>query len=182
LRDSSIINSSFVLESIRSDSSQLLNISLITDESNAKMLYSQTKNINENEDENEDENNEIVDENIIKSRADLNKRVPRLIKSKNKKISFEKNLIIDSDSDESTLKIIKRESKNRSIADVLIEMQIMKFKNFITRFEYEIRQRDQHHKKLILKQKKMMTSIKMQHEKRIMRLQIELKKTSQKKL
>jgi hypothetical protein len=126
LRDSSTINSLFVLKSIKSNSSQFLDISLIADESNAKMLYSQNKSINENKDENKDENDEIVEDNVIKSRVNLNKRVQRLIKSKNKKISFKRYLIIDSDSDESTLKIIKRESKNRSIVNALIEMQIMK--------------------------------------------------------
>jgi hypothetical protein len=184
MSDLSIVTSLFVMKSIRLDSSQLADILSITDESDTK-IYSQTKNLNNKKADADDDykNDEDVQSNVIKSRTDLNKRVQRLIK---KKISisraFKRHLIIDSDSEESTLKITEREFKNKSMIDALIEVQIMKFKDFIARFEYEIRQRYQHHKKLVLKQKEMISSSKMQHEERIMRLQIELEKTSQRNL
>jgi hypothetical protein len=155
LRNSFIVNFLFVMKSTRSDSSE--NSSLV-DESNAKLLYSQIKsthekNENEIEDENEDKNeNEIftnisnkkVQTNVIKSRANLNKRVRRLIKLNNKKVPSEikRNRTTNSDSEKSTSKITKRESKIKSITDAMIEMQSIKFKNFITRFKYEIRQRN----------------------------------------
>jgi hypothetical protein len=184
MSDLSIVISSFVMKSIRFDSSQLADILSIANESDTK-IYSQTKNSNNEkaDADNDYENVEDVQSDVIKSRTNLNKRVQRLIK---KKISiskaFKRHLIIDSDSEESIFKITKREFKNKSITDVLIEVQIMKFKDFIARFEYEIRQRNQHHKKLVLKQKEMISSSKMQHEERMMRLQIELEKTSQRNL
>jgi hypothetical protein len=124
MSDLFIVISSFVMKSIRFNFSQLADILSIANESDKK-IYSQTKNLNnEKADADDDyENDEDVQSNVIKSRTDLNKRVQRLIK---KKISiskaFERHLIIDSDSEESILKITKREFKNRLMIDALIEV------------------------------------------------------------
>ncbi len=66
----------------------------------------------------------------------------------------------------------------------------MKSKNFFKQFEFEqiqlqkrfdveTKQKNQHHKEMILKQKKMITVMKMQHEEIMIKLRIKLKKTSQ---
>jgi hypothetical protein len=68
-------------------------------------------------------------------------------------------------------------------------MQDMKSRDFSQQFEAKTKQRDQHHKEILLKQretiamikiqqKETITMIKMQHEENMMRLKIELKKTS----
>jgi hypothetical protein len=80
------------------------------------------------------------------------------------------------DSDDTSVKS-KRE-KIKSIADALIEMQDMKSRDFSQQFEAKTKQRDQHHKETLLKQKETIAMIKMQHEEKMMRLKIELKKTS----
>jgi hypothetical protein len=124
MSDLSIVISSFVMKSIKLDSSQLADILSIADKSDTK-IYSQTKNLNNEKTDADDdyENDEDVQSDVLKSRTDLNKRVQRLIK---KKISiskaFKRHLIIDSDSEESTFKITKREFKNKSMTDALIEV------------------------------------------------------------
>jgi hypothetical protein len=79
------------------------------------------------------------------------------------------------DSDDTSVKS-KRE-KIKLIADALIEMQNMKSRNFSQQFEMKTKQRDQYHKEILLKQKETIVMIKMQHEKKMMRLKIESKKT-----
>jgi hypothetical protein len=94
--------------------------------------------------------------------------------------------------DETSFKRLKRNLKNRTVANVLIEMQSMKFNDFFKQFEFEqiqlqkrfdveTRQRNLHHKKMMIKQKEMIVVTKMQHEEIMIRLRIELKKTSQNK-
>jgi hypothetical protein len=146
--------------------------------------------------------NSLFEEEAFKSsRVELIKRAKQSYVARGKKSAtsttdrrfkrqLKVELIFDSDEDQS--KSRKRESKkNRSLANALMKMQNIKSKNFFKQFEFEqiqlqkrfeakTIQRDQHHKKIILKQKEMIVIIKMQHEKKMMRLQIELKKTTQK--
>jgi hypothetical protein len=158
-----------------------------------------------------DDNSEFSFENVIISQSDKisqfdkNRRFKNIVKKirhlTNDKIkikerkSLNKHHLDDSDIDVS--KKFKR-MKLISFVDFLIQVQFMKFKNFITqskidralsqqRFETEMKQRNQHHEEMILrhqetilKQKKMITTLKMQHEKIMIRLKIELKKISHK--
>jgi hypothetical protein len=94
--------------------------------------------------------------------------------------------------DETLFKRFKRNLKNRIVANVLIEMQSKKFNDFFKQFEFEqiqlqkqfdveTKQKDLHHKKMMIKQKKKIVVTKMQHEEITIRLRIKLKKTSQNK-
>ncbi len=65
------------------------------------------------------------------------------------------------------------------MTDAMIEIQKMKFADFISQFEIEMRQRNQHHEEIMIKTNETISNAKMQHEKTMMRLKIELKKTSQ---
>ncbi len=124
----------------------------------------------------------------------ISKKMKRLAKIKMKKRkSLIKRLVVD-DFDSDVSKSFKR-FKSISFVDFLIEVQIIKSKDFAKqfeidralaqqRFETEMKQINQHyeelilhHQETILKQKKMITMMKLQHEKIMMRLKIELKKT-----
>ena len=104
-------------------------------------------------------------------------------------------LEIDSDSDDTRSKVITkrgfRREEVRSVVDALVEVQIMKSNDFSKNFEFEqiqlrkrfdaeTSQRDQHHKEICLKQEEMIAISRMQHEEKMMRLQIELEKTQKK--
>jgi hypothetical protein len=127
---------------------------------------------------------------LIKKKFDLMKRVKqsKLQKRTSTFVFIKRSIDVNFD-DEATIEK-KRNFKNRIVTNVLIEMQSMKFKNFFQQFEFkqsqlqkrfdvETKQKDQHHKKTILKQKEMIVVTKMQHEEIMIRLHIELKKTSQ---
>jgi hypothetical protein len=201
LKDSLITQSFFVSKFTKSDvdllDSSMKDTKMNLSDENKEKDKKRDKNVEEKNKDNEDKNwatnntdtedvlfdistNTIVKEKFSKkTRINLNKRVKRVIKIK--KITFKRILFLDSNSDDIVSRSFKRESRARSIADALIEMQNMKFRDFSKQFEYETRHRDQHHKEIVLKQKEAISINKMQHEKKIMRLKIELKKTSQKK-
>ena len=93
---------------------------------------------------------------------------------------------VDSDSETSRPKLSKQRSKNKSVGDAMIEVQLMKSKDFEIdqarlqrNNDLEIKQRDQHHQEIILKHEESIIMAKMQHEETMRRLQIELEKTSQ---
>ena len=79
---------------------------------------------------------------------------------------------IDFDSEEFQFKVIKREKSNRSVTDVLMKVQMYKFKDSTRqfeieqtqmqkRFEIEISQQDQHHKEIIIKTKEELVTLRM---------------------
>ena len=93
---------------------------------------------------------------------------------------------VDSGSETSRPKLSKQRSKNKSVGDAMIEVQLMKSKDFQIdqarlqrKNDLEIKQRDQHHQEIILKHEESIIMAKMQHEETMRRLQIELEKTSQ---
>jgi hypothetical protein len=67
------------------------------------------------------------------------------------------------------------------MTDAMIEMQKMKFADSTSQFEIEMRQRDQHHEEIMTKTNETILTAKMQHEETMMRLKIELEKTSQRR-
>jgi predicted TPR repeat methyltransferase len=78
------------------------------------------------------------------------------------------------------------------MTNAVIEMQHIRFIDFKSqfkveqmtnqkKFEVELLQRNQHHEKIMNKINETILVAKIQHEKTMMRLKIELKKTSQKK-
>jgi hypothetical protein len=95
-----------------------------------------------------------------------------------KRFKAKKAIHVDSDSEKNRIRS-KRDDKERSMTDAMIEMQKMKFADFISQFEIEMRQRNQHHEEIMTKTNETISNAKRQHEKTMMRLKIELKKTSQ---
>jgi hypothetical protein len=85
----------------------------------------------------------------------------------------------DSDNDDNRVRSAQRESKERSMINAMIEMQKLKFVDFISQFEIEMRQRSQQHEEIMTKINETILIAKMQHEKTMMRLKIELEKASQ---
>jgi hypothetical protein len=213
MKDSSIINSLYLMNFIRSNLIQD-EFTHETDEKDMNKIIDKDYEtwieiaINSNDAANKDysdSNSLFEEEEYFISRTEMIKQIKQSYAIKDKKIStstatsnvrrlkrklkVKLNLNIDDDQSKDS----KRESKkNKSIANALIEMQNIKSNFFFKQFEFEqmqlqkrfdakITQRNQHHKKILLKQKELIAIIKMQHEKKMIRLQIELKKTSQKK-
>jgi hypothetical protein len=96
-----------------------------------------------------------------------------------KRFKTKKIIRANSDSDDNRVRSTKRKSKEKSMTDAMIEMQKMKFVDFISQFEIEMRQRSQQHEEIMTKINETILTAKMQHEKTMMRLKIELKKTFQ---
>ena len=138
----------------------------------------------------------FIPQSIFNQQSVSSDKIPRLRKIKKVKNSFTKRAIIPDDSDSNTSK--SKRAKSTSFGDSLIKIQFMKSRDLTQqsevdrvlsqqRFELEMKQKDQHHEKMklrhqksVFKQKESMTMMKMQHEKKMMRLKIELKKTSRK--
>ncbi len=196
MSDLSIITRSFVMKFIQFDVFEFQEASRMKEDSNKDTQDNQFAN----EDDWNSQNNaeEILFEDdvflavfeLIKKKFDLMKRVKqsKLQKRTSTFVFIKRSIDVNFD-DEATIEK-KRNFKNRIVTNVLIEMQSMKFKNFFQQFEFkqsqlqkrfdvETKQKDQHHKKTILKQKEMIVVTKMQHEEIMIRLHIELKKTSQ---
>jgi hypothetical protein len=124
---------------------------------------------------------------IKKKKSEIFKATKRRqVKSKAKRA-----IQMNSNSDEIQFKSIKRDDKSRSMTNVMIEMQHIRFIDFKfqfeteqmtnqKRFEVELIQRSQHHEKIMTKTNETILVAKMQHEETMMRLKIKLKKTSQK--
>ncbi len=130
---------------------------------------------------------------LIKKKFDSMKRVKQ-VKFQKRTSTFVliKRALNVNFEDETLFKRFKRNLKNRIVANVLIEMQSKKFNDFFKQFEFEqiqlqkqfdveTKQKDLHHKKMMIKQKKKIVVTKMQHEEITIRLRIKLKKTSQNK-
>jgi hypothetical protein len=95
-----------------------------------------------------------------------------------KRFKTKKAIHVDFDSEKHRIRS-KRDDKERSMTNAMIEMQKMKFVDSISQFEIEMRQRNQHHEKIMTKTNETISNAKKQHEKTMMRLKIELEKTSQ---
>jgi hypothetical protein len=96
-----------------------------------------------------------------------------------KRFKTKKIIRADFDNDDNRVRSTKRKSKKKSMTNAMIEMQKMKFVDFISQFEIEMRQRSQQHEEIMTKINETILTAKMQHEKTMMRLKIELKKTFQ---
>ncbi len=92
-----------------------------------------------------------------------------------------KTIRADSDNENNRVRSTKRERKKRSMTNAMIEMQKMKFIDFTSQFEIEMRQKSQKHKNIMTKINETILTAKMQHEKTMMILKIELEKTFQKR-
>lgn len=196
MNDLSTITSSFVMKFTQFDVSESQKASRMKEDSDKDTQDNQFANEDDWNSQNnaekilfEDDVSFAVSE-LIKKKFDLMKRVKQTkLQKRTSTFVFIKRSIDVNFDDEAAIKK-KRNLKKRIVANVLIEMQSMKFKNFSQQFEFEqnqlqkrfdveTKQRDQHHKKTILKQKEMIIVTKMQHEEIMIRLRIELKKTSQ---
>ncbi len=100
-----------------------------------------------------------------------------LIKSV-KRFETKKTIRADSDNEKNRIQSTKRDDKERSMTDAMIEMQMMKFIDFTSQFAMKMRQRSQQHGEIMTKINETIMTAKMQHEKTLMRLKIELEKTS----
>jgi hypothetical protein len=100
-----------------------------------------------------------------------------LIKSV-KRFKTKKTIRADSDSEKNRIRSTKRDDKERSMTNAMIEMQKMKFTDSTSQFEMKMRQRSQQHDEIMTKINETIMTAKMQHEKTMMRLKIELEKTS----
>ncbi len=193
LKDSLIINSLFVLKLTRL---------VFDEEEDAKNSKNETKNETDKkndiitQDVNDQDANWInFDMNDFDSNDSLMKNSLTLltktskIKLMKKKLNdvvfikkhFKTKKIIraDSDNDDNRVRSAQRESKERSMINAMIEMQKLKFVDFISQFEIEMRQRSQQHEEIMTKINETILIAKMQHEKTMMRLKIELEKASQ---
>ncbi len=197
LEDSSIITPSFVLESTR----------LVPDEEeDVKNSKNETKNeTNKNKKNdvitqdvndqnyadwiNADSNESDSDDSLMKNPLTLLTKIPKvkstrrklndvaLIKSV-KRFKTKKTIRADSDSEKNRIRSTKRDDKERSMTNAMIEMQKMKFTDSTSQFEMKMRQRSQQHDEIMTKINETIMTAKMQHEKTMMRLKIELEKTS----
>ncbi len=193
LEDSSIITSSFVLESTRL---------VFDEEEDAKNSKNETKNETDKKNDvitrdvndqdanwiNFDMNDSDSNDSLMKNSLTLLTKTSKIksIKRKlndvvfiKKRFKTKKIIRANSDNDDNRIRSAKRKNKERSMTDAMIEMQKMKFVDFISQFEIEMRQRSQQHEEIMTKINETILTAKMQHEKTMMRLKIELEKTSQ---